>query len=153
MGHYYLDSSALVKRYVAETGTDWVSGLCATGAGHTLYTVRISGAEIVAALFLRTRTGTLAMSDAQAAATQFKADFRNHYQIVEATERLVDLAMTLAEKHGLRGYDSVQLAATLGLQTARASVSLSAITFVCADDRLNAAAVAEGLAVENPNTH
>lgn len=152
MSHYYLDSSAIVKRYVAEVGTDWVSELCAIDAGHTLYTTRISGAEIIAALFLRTRTGTLAMSDAQAAATQFKADFRNRYQIVEATERLVDLAMTLAEKHGLRGYDSVQLAAALELQTARAFASLAPITFVCADDRLNAAAVAEGLAVENPNT-
>jgi predicted nucleic acid-binding protein len=153
VSHYYLDSSALVKRYVAETGTEWVNGLCAIAAGHTLYTVRISGAEIIVALFLRTRTGTLAVSDAQAAATQFKADFRHRYQIVEATERLVDLAMTLAERHGLRGYDSIQLAAALELQAARASVSLSAITFVCADDRLGAAAVAEGLAVENPNTH
>jgi len=42
VGHYYLDSSALVKRYVAETGTDWVIDLCAPVAGHTLYTVRIS---------------------------------------------------------------------------------------------------------------
>lgn len=153
MGHYYFDSSALVKRYVAETGTNWMNRLCATGAGHTLYTVRISGAEIIAALFLRTRTDALAISDAQAAATQFKADFRNRYQIVEATERLVDLAMTLAEKHGLRGYDAVQLAAALELQTARAALSLSIITFVCADNTLNKAAAAEGLPVENPNTH
>ncbi|MDY7080449.1 MAG: type II toxin-antitoxin system VapC family toxin [Chloroflexota bacterium] len=126
--------------------------MCATVAGHTLYTVRISGAEIVAALFRRARTGTLAVPDAQAAATQFKTDFRNRYQIVEATERLVDLAMTLAEKHGLRGYDSVQLAAALELQTMRETLSLPAITFVCVDDELNAAAVAEGLPVENPNS-
>ena len=46
MGHYYFDSSALVKRYVAETGTNWTNGSCAIGAGNTLYTVRISGAEI-----------------------------------------------------------------------------------------------------------
>ena len=50
MGHYYFDSSALVKRYVAEAGTNWMNRLCAAGAGHTLYTVRISGAEIIAAL-------------------------------------------------------------------------------------------------------
>ena len=153
MGHYYLDSSALVKRYVAEAGTGSVINLCATSADHTLYTVRISGAEIIAALFLRVRTGTLAESDAQAAATQFKADFRDRYQIVEATQQLVDLAMTLAEKHGLRGYDSIQLAAALALQAARDSLSLSTITFVCADDKLNAAAIAEGLAVENPDVH
>lgn len=153
MGHYYLDSSALVKRYVAEAGTGWVIDLCAASTGHTLYTVRISGAEIIAALFLRVRTGTLATSDAQAAATQFKADFRNRYQIVETTEQLVDLAMTLAEKHGLRGYDSIQLAAALALQSARDSLSLSAITFVCADDKLNIAAIAEGLSAEDPNAH
>jgi predicted nucleic acid-binding protein len=107
VGHYYLDSSALVKRYVAEMGTEWVTDLCAADAGHTVYTVRISGAEIIAALFLRARTGALAAADAQAVAMQFKADFRDRYQIVEVTEQLVDLAMTLAERHGLRGYDSV----------------------------------------------
>ena len=53
MGHYYLDSSALVKRYVAEAGTNWIQNLCAPGADHTLYTIRISGAEVVAALFRR----------------------------------------------------------------------------------------------------
>lgn len=153
MGHYYFDSSALVKRYVAETGTDWVNRVCDVAAGHILYTVRISGAEIVAALFLRTRTGTLAVSDAQTAATRFKADFRHRYQIIEVTEALVDLAMELAERNDLRGYDAVQLAAALALQTTRASLSLSPITFVCADNRLNVVAVAEGLPVENPNTH
>ena len=153
MGHCYLDSSALVKRYVAETGTRWVIDLCAAEAGHTLYTVRISGAEIIAALYLRARTGTLAALDARAAATQFKTDFRNRFQIVEVTEHLVDSVMTLAESHGLRGYDSVQLAAALALQAARDSLSLSAVTFIRADDRLNAAATAEGFAVENPSAH
>jgi predicted nucleic acid-binding protein len=153
MEHYYFDSSALVKRYVVETGTDWINNLCATDSSHTLYIVRISGAEIIAALFRQVRTDTLAPSDAQAAATQFKIDFRNRYQIVEVTEQLVDSAMTLAEKHGLRGYDSIQLAAALELQTVRVSLSLSSITFVCADDQLNLAATAEGLLVENPNTH
>lgn len=85
MAHYYFDSSALVKRYVAEVGTAWVQALCAPAAGHVLYTVRISGAEIIAALFRRARTGTLSSADAQAAATQFKADFRGDYQIVEVT--------------------------------------------------------------------
>ncbi len=36
MGHYYFDSSALVKRYVAETGTDWMNWLCAVSAGHIM---------------------------------------------------------------------------------------------------------------------
>ena len=77
---YYLDSSALVKRYVAETGTEWIARLCAVEAANTLYTARMTGAEIAAALFRKVREGTLAASDAQAAVTRFKADFRRRYQ-------------------------------------------------------------------------
>jgi predicted nucleic acid-binding protein len=153
VAHYYLDSSALVKRYVAEIGTAWVTSLCAASSGHILYVARITGAEIVAALFRRTRSGTLNPSDAQSAATRFKYDFRNRYQVAEVTESLIDSAMSLAEKHGLRGYDSVQLAAALELQSVRAALSLAPITFVCADDQLNAVATVEGLLIEDPNTH
>jgi predicted nucleic acid-binding protein len=151
--HYYFDSSALVKRYVAETGTPWVNSLWDASAGNTLYTVRVSGAEIIAALFLRVRTGTLTLPHAQAAASQFKIDFRSRCQILEPTEQVIDLAMMLAEKHGLRGYDAIQLAASLALQSVRLSISSSPIIFVCADNRLNAVAIAEALHVETPNTH
>lgn len=65
---YYFDSSALVKRYVEETGTEWINHLCANPASDHFYTVRISGAEIVAALFNRMRTGSITAPDAQAAA-------------------------------------------------------------------------------------
>ena len=153
MIHYYFDSSALIKRYVAEEGTTWVNSLHSSEAGHTLYLVRISGAEFIAALFRRVRTGDIVEADARAVATQFKIDFRNRYQVVEITEQLINSAMTLAEEHGLRGYDSVQLAAAVELQSVRTALSLSKITFVCADDQLNAAAAAEGLLVENPNNH
>lgn len=151
MAHHYFDSSALVKRYIAEAGTAWVQSMCVPSAGHIAYTVRISGAEIVAALFRRVRMGTLRSTDAQAAALQFKADFRAEYQIVEVTEVLIDRAMTLAEKHGLRGYDSVQLAAALELQAVRASFPLPPLIFISADGLLNNAAVAEGLNAENPD--
>jgi len=61
MAHLYFDSSALVKRYIREAGTPWISAVCEADSGHMLYTVRISGAEIVAAFFLRVRTGTLSI--------------------------------------------------------------------------------------------
>jgi predicted nucleic acid-binding protein len=153
VGHYYLESSALVKRYVAESGTIWVQSLCAANAEHVLYTVRLSAAEIIAALFRRIRTGTLAASDAQAAAAQFKDDLRKHYQIVEVTEPIIDRAMTLAERHGLRGYDSVQLAAAVEVQAIRSSLSLESLVFVCADETLNQAAATEGLSALNPNLY
>ncbi len=153
MAHYYLDSSALIKQYVVEIGTTWVDGLHSSQAGHTLYLVRISAAEFIAALFRRVRTGDVVEADARSVATQFKADFRTRYQVVEITEQLINSAMTLAEKHSLRGYDSIQLAAAVELHVIRVSLSLPGITFVCADDQLNVAARAEGLLIENPNNH
>ena len=153
MEHFYFDSSALVKRYVAESGTDWMNQLCAAEARNTLYTVRISGAEIIAALFRRARTGELAVPDVQAAATKFKDDFHKRYQIVEVKEQLIQTAMILAERHALRVYDAVKLAAALELKATRDSLALSPIHFVCADHKLNEAAAEEGLTPENPNAH
>ena len=148
---YYFDSSALVKRYIAETGSDWINQLCTAYPASQLYTVRITGAEIVAAIFARMRIESISISDGGAAVAQFKADFREYYQIVEVTGELVELAMTLAENYPLRGYDSVQLAAALSLQRFRFASGLTPLTFVSADARLNAVAQANSLLVENPN--
>lgn len=153
MAHFYLDSSALVKRYVSEPGTPWIAQLCDPATKNVIYTVRISGAEIVAALFLRARTGSLASASAQSVATQFKRDFQHAYQIVEVSPAIVAHAMELAGVHGLRGYDSVQLAAALALKNVRESLVLSPITFLCADRQLNRAAAAEGMLVDNPDDH
>lgn len=61
--------------------------------------------------------------------------------------------MALAEAHGLRGYDAVQLAAGRELNTLCNAFSLPPVTFVSADFELNAAAASEGLIVENPNNY
>ncbi len=153
MAHYYLDSSALVKLYAAETGTAWVTDLCAPTSGHVVNIVRITGAELIAALFRRAQGGSLALTDAQVATARFRHDLANRYEIIEVTESLIDAAMRLAETHALRGYDAVQLAAALELQSARTAFALPPLTFVCADNRLNAVALAEGLMVDNPNDH
>jgi hypothetical protein len=60
--------------------------------------------------------------------------------------------MALAETHALRGYDAVQLAAALNVNSACAAAG-AVFTLVSADGELNAAARAEGLAVEDPNLH
>jgi predicted nucleic acid-binding protein len=46
MTTYYLDTSALSKRYVQEVGTAWVRALVVPTAGHTLLTARITMVEI-----------------------------------------------------------------------------------------------------------
>lgn len=153
MAAYYFDTSALVKRYAQEAGTAWVISLTNPAAGHDIYTVRITGPEMIAALFRKVRMREVTQMDALRAAASFKTDFLVQYQIVEVTASLADRAMSLAERYGLRGYDAVQLAAALELHTVRSPMGLPSLIFVSADGDLNTAAQEEGLIADDPNTH
>ena len=153
MAAYFFDSSALVKRYVVESGTPWVCGLCDPAAGHTLYIARITGAEVIAALARHTRMGSLTRSAAQSAMAAFRSDFGSAYLISELTPTLINRAMDLAQTYSLRGYDAVQLAAAVDVNTERREYRLPLLTLASADTDLNQAATAEGLAIENPNSY
>jgi len=153
MASYYLESSALVKRYVVETGTAWVRSLAAPAAGNTLYIAQIAGVEAVAAITLRARRGSTTPGDAATAIANFRRDFVRGYYAVPVSLAVIGHAMDLAERHGLRGYDAAQLATALQVQSQRRINGSPALIFLCADGALNAAAAAEGLGVDNPNAH
>jgi len=110
-------------------------------------------AEVIAALARRTRTGSLTQIAAQSAMAAFRSDFGGSYFISELTPALVERAMDLAQMHGLRGYDAVQLAASLDVNTERRGYGFAPLTLVSADTDLNQAAIVEGLSLENPNDH
>jgi hypothetical protein len=153
MAVYYLDTSALVKRYAQEVGTNWILNLTDRVAGHDLYTVRITGPEIIAALFRKVRVGEISQGDAGLFVTNFRLDWQHQYQILEIGPEISDLAMELAEEHGLRGYDAVHLASALRLQEVRSTLGLATLTFISADKDQLQIAVTEGLLVENPNNY
>ncbi|MCG3162293.1 MAG: hypothetical protein JMDDDDMK_03535 [Acidobacteria bacterium] len=73
--------------------------------------------------------------------------------MVDISSLLVGQATDLAEMNGLRAYDAVQLAAALQVQNERQAFGMSALILVSVDLALNAAAAADGLTVEDPNTH
>ena len=75
MAAHYLDTSAPVKRYAQEPGTAWVTALVDLSAGHALYTVRLTGPEMVAALTRKVRTSALAATDAARAIQAFRQDW------------------------------------------------------------------------------
>jgi predicted nucleic acid-binding protein len=58
-------------------------------------------------------------------------------------------AMRRANAHGLRAYDAVQLSVAIDVNRFRGG----GVTLVSADRDLNAAAIAEGLTVDDPNSH
>jgi uncharacterized protein len=53
MAVYFFDSSALVKRYVQETGSAWVIGLTDKQAQNPIYIVGITAVKITAAMARR----------------------------------------------------------------------------------------------------
>jgi hypothetical protein len=149
---YYLDSSALLKRYVSEPGTRWVQSLFDPAASHRIAIATIAGAEIVAAISRKLRAGGMVQADASLALARFRTDYARDFDLITMTSSVIDDAMRLAERHGLRGYDAVQLAAAFAADAVARSVGTS-LTLVSADLELNAAATAEGISVEDPNAH
>jgi uncharacterized protein len=52
---YFLDSSALVKRYVTESGSSWIESVVSAEAGNTIFIARITWVEVFSALSRRQR--------------------------------------------------------------------------------------------------
>jgi predicted nucleic acid-binding protein len=150
---YYLDTSALVKRYAREQGSGWITGLMARRAGHDLYTVRLTGPEAIAALTRKVRMGQVTAASAARSSRAFRRHWQRRLLIVEVAEAVAEQAMDLAERHGLRGYDAVHLAAALVVAEAQRQAGRPPLTFVSADTAQGQAAVFEGLLVEDPNTY
>jgi uncharacterized protein len=151
---YFLDASAVTKRYVAERGSAWVTALTDPASGNACWLAAISRVEVLAALYLRVRTGTLTPSQAGQAEQVFRGELATHFRLLPVHDVLLNEAMRLVASHPLRAYDAVQLAAALDLQAQRQAFGgLSPPIFLSADQRLNRAAAAEGLAVDDPNNH
>jgi predicted nucleic acid-binding protein len=145
---YFLDTSAVVKRYVQEIGTPWTRALADPAAGHFLYIARITDVELTAAIARRRLGTSLNPAQALAALNQFRQDFAQDYRILEITIPLLKRAAQLADSRALRAYDAVQLAAALEVRA-----NNPALTLISADGDLNAAATAEGMPVDDPNAH
>lgn len=136
----YLDTSALVKRYVAEQGTAEV--MAAMAAAAVIGTSVISRAEMAAALAKAVRMDTLGPDAAGATLQAFRHEWVSLVR-VQATEGLLARADTLAWELGLRGYDAVHLASALLWQDGMGE----AVTLATFDRRLWAAAAQRGLPV------
>jgi len=59
MALYFLDSSAVVKRYVAEAGHAWIVALCDPAQGHDLHIAQAALVEVVATLCRKAREAAL----------------------------------------------------------------------------------------------
>ena len=145
----FLDSSAILKRYLAEQGSRFIGELLNEPEAE-FYIAQIAAVEVASALTRQAINKQISKRRAQTAISQFRSDRTSVYRVVAITDALIEYAMQLAGTHALRAYDAVQLATVLTI--ARHVTGLT-VTFVCADEPLNKVAHSEGLPVENPNHH
>lgn len=103
----YLDTSSLAKLYIDEAGRDVVRTLVSQAA--VVATSQVAYPEFRAALARRRRDGALTAAAFTSAKRAFEADW-SRYVAVEVTSALCREAGALAERYGLRGFDSVHLA-------------------------------------------
>ena len=106
----YVDTSALVKLYVAEEGSETVRE--AVNQAGTVATSRVAYAEARAALAMAARLGRISEEERAVAAATFRSEW-HAYSVVNVTQPVVELAAELAEAKSLRGFDAIHLASSL----------------------------------------
>jgi predicted nucleic acid-binding protein len=148
---YYLDTSALVKRYVEEPGSDRVRSICDPSSGPVLVASHLAIAEMISALTRQVREGALVTPDYVRLRDAFRHDCLHQYAILPVSEDIVDHACRMLEQHTLRALDAIHLATALAAHRSFTTGGLPDLAFVAADTRLLQAAAAEGLEVENPS--
>jgi len=135
----YLDTSALVKLYIAEPGSQEVKAL--VESAQIVSTSRMAYVEARAGLARKFREQDLSREEYARMVGDLEADWGNYF-ILEVSESVVKLGGELTDKHPLRGFHALHLASALLLKNR----TRSAVSFSCFDERLKAAAQAEGLA-------
>ena len=111
----YLDTSALLKRYIQESGSQEVAQLLASveAAGTSLLTY----AEMASAFSRAVRMKIISAEEAQATWEDFLLDWDRLVRL-EISGPLTKRAAVLAWEHGLRGYDALHFASALTWQEA-----------------------------------
>jgi uncharacterized protein len=135
----FCDSSALVKLYVHEAGSDATGQHAA--AADLLAVSRIAWVEALSAFARRARELPADSTGIDVARSRLAIDWP-HYLVLELTQELAQLAGELAEAFALRAYDAVQLASVTALHRQ----APGEVRFACHDSRLVKAAGVLGVA-------
>ena len=134
----FCDTSALVKLYVHEDGSDDMVREAA--ASDLIAVCRIAWVETMSAMARRSREQPRDAVTITRARHRVVTDWP-HYLTLDLTQELVELAGEYADAFALRAYDSVQLAA---VQTLHRELP-GEVRFACFDGRLMTAARVLGI--------
>jgi predicted nucleic acid-binding protein len=153
MAFYFLDTSAIVKRYVLEPGHVWIATLSDPTTGNDLVIAETAIVEVVATLCRKAREAAITEAERDRLIGEFQNDAASGYVIRNVTRDIYLRAGALCRVYTLRAYDAVQLACALAIHDDALVSGSPSPTFVCADNQLLGFASAEGLSTKNPNDY
>jgi hypothetical protein len=142
----YLDSSAWVKRYCRESGSEKVEELFQSG--RPLVCSRLGPVEVLAALARRRKSGSLSPETFEDLRGKVQADWETFWKI-DLSAKLMAKAERIASTLALRGADAVHFASALSIQESLAA-SRQQATLVASDRELIEAARATGMNALDP---
>ncbi len=132
----FADSSALVKRYIAEPGRELVLARCAEATEILASTIALP--EVLATLNRLRREGRLSGEEYTALKQRAVTDMQ-HATVVPITPEVLAGTITSLERAPLRAMDAIHVASALGCRPDR---------FLTADQRQHEGAQAMGLKSE-----
>jgi len=144
---YYLDTSALVKLYHQEAGTEVIEGLFSK-LNNSLMISELAALELYSTVARKLRSGEITDETFQEICKNFDDDCRNCFVVTPLTTMVSQSAKDLLRKYGkvnaLGSLDALHLGAYSIAQTD------GAIVLICSDSRLLEMAALAGLVVLNP---
>lgn len=146
---FYLDTSALVKRYKTEEGSDIIDNLYDNlPRGHSMATSFLTVLEFVSAIRRLLKGNKISQDDFETVISTFSQELEPF--IIRAIEdKIVADALNKVVKHALKSADSIQLSTVVELREIMKDVG-EKVVFVCDDDELVKAGKRENLEVINP---
>ena len=139
---YFFDTSALVKRYHVETGSEKVDEIFNDPEGiFAISSITIT--EFTSAFARKLTEGIISKDDLLICLSEFSKDMIHSFWIIDLEKNHINKSLPIIIKHNLRTLDSLQLAVFLNL-------SPLAPTMVTSDELLFNAAIKEGFQAIKP---
>lgn len=153
MRYFYLDASALAKRYAPELGEGVVHHLFAMLTPDRFVVLNVGIAEVVSILLRKRNARIISPRTYAQSLIDFRAEVIDENQLrkINTTTALVTAALSLIERHSINATDAVLLRSALDLATGLRSGG-DELVLVASDQRLLRAAQSEGLPIFNPET-
>src|SRR5271165_6791246 len=101
MANYFLDTSALIKRYAFEPGSPWVRSLYSSRPKHVLAIAQITIAESIATLCRKAREQTISMAERDKLIDLFFQHRPRIYATIQVTNAVCIQAGTLCRTNRL----------------------------------------------------